>query len=151
MYRRRSGKLGLNSFECLAPCVLPQYVMINGALERYRTSTITRDGVIMPSIDQTLVDNGGPWLVGEAHSLADITLACMLLRLEETGWLEQFIKQPDLQSLIDYCARIKNRKSWYQAIVSQGHPIIERATKDLRQARAADPEMFYIQIDAGRR
>ena len=105
----------------------------------------------MPSINQTLEDNGGPWLVGETYSLADITLACMLLRLEETGWLEQFAKQLDLQLLIDYYARIKNRKSWHQAIVSQGHPIIERATEDLRQTRAADPEIFYIQVDAGRR
>ena len=125
--------------------------MINGTLERYRTSTINRDGVIVPSINQTMVDNGGPWLVGEAYSLADITLACMLLRLEETGWLEQFAKQLDLQPLNDYYAHIKKRKSWHQAIVSQGYPIIERATEDLRQTRAADPEMFYIQVDAGRR
>ena len=83
--------------------------------------------------------------------MADITVGCMLLRLEETGWLEQFARQVDLQPLLDYYAKIKNRKAWQQAIVSQGHPIIERAAEDLRQARAANPEMFDIQVDAGRR
>jgi glutathione S-transferase len=34
----------------------------------------------LKTINQALLDDG-PWLVGDAYSLADITVACMLLHL----------------------------------------------------------------------
>ena len=105
----------------------------------------------LKTINQSLVNNGGPWLLGAAYSLADITVACMLLRLEETGWLAEFAEELDLRSVLDYYDRIKSRPTWQQAISSHGHPIIEKASEDLRRARAADPEIFDIGLGSGRR
>ena len=104
----------------------------------------------LKTINQSLVNNGGPWLLGAAYSLADISVACMLLRLEETGWLAEFARAQDLQPLLDYYDRIKSRTAW-QAIASHGHPIIEQASEDLRRARAADPKIFDIELGLGRR
>ena len=97
------------------------------------------------------MNNGGPWLLGAAYSLADISVACILIRLEETGWLAEFAEELDLRPVLDYYDRIKSRPTWQQAISSHGHPIIEQASEELRRARAADPEIFDIGLGSGRR
>ncbi|MEC8546684.1 MAG: glutathione S-transferase family protein, partial [Pseudomonadota bacterium] len=48
----------------------------------------SRDAMLghMETINKALKESRGPWILGEEFSLADISLASIYLRLDETGW-----------------------------------------------------------------
>ncbi|MEL7056159.1 MAG: glutathione S-transferase family protein [Pseudomonadota bacterium] len=98
----------------------------------------------LQTLNRTLELNGNSWILGETFSLADITIGCMLLRLEETGWLHWFERSGDIQNVIDYYARIKARPAWAEAITARAHPIVEQAKMDLIQIRSNDPALSEL-------
>lgn len=85
----------------------------------------------LQTLNNSLEAHGQPWILGETYSLADITIGCLMLRLEETGWLNWFSRQRDLTLLLAYYQRMKERPAWSEAITDQGHPIISMASNDL--------------------
>jgi len=95
-------------------------------------------------IDDALGQTGGPWILGAQFSLADITLGCVLLRLEETGFLGSFPAKGGLGRLAAYYQRLQARPSWKAAIVDVTHPIITQGAEDLRVARAQDREIALM-------
>jgi glutathione S-transferase len=99
-------------------------------------------------LDGALKESGGPWVLGNQFTLADITLACMLLRIDETGYLERFVRDGDLKAVHAYYDRLRARSSWQAAILNVTHPIIEQAVADLRQTRKADPSVERL-LNAG--
>lgn len=86
------------------------------------------------TLNEALSRSASPWLVGEQLTLADITVGVLLLRLEECGWLHYFSDQHDLDCLNAYYQALQARSSWDQAIRDHGHPIVERARRELKQA-----------------
>ena len=89
-------------------------------------------------IDDALANTEGDWILGEEYSLADLTISCVLLRLDEVGWLEQLSQQTELANLNAYYRRLKTRASWEQAIESCHHRIIFNASKALKREVLAD-------------
>lgn len=92
-------------------------------------------------LDRALKDSNGHWILGQQFTLADITLACVLLRIDETGFLDGFIAQGRLDAVRAYYDRLRARPSWQAAIRNITHPIIEQAVADLKHNRATDPEI----------
>ena len=92
-------------------------------------------------LNDALASDGKPWILGDSYSLADITLACLLLRLEETGWLGWFERAETIGEVSRYYERLKARDSWSAAITAHAHPIVAQAQEDLRQAVEADPDL----------
>lgn len=99
-------------------------------------------------LELALKESGGPWILGDPFTLADITLACVLLRVDETGFLQAFLREGDLQAVRAYYERLRARPSWQAAILNVTHPIIEQAVADLRQTRRTDPSIERL-LDAG--
>jgi glutathione S-transferase len=95
-------------------------------------------------IDDALGQSGGPWILGANFSLADITLACVLLRLEETGFLASYLEKGGLTRIDAYYRRLQARPSWKAAILDVTHPIITQGASDLREARMRDPEIAHM-------
>jgi glutathione S-transferase len=95
--------------------------------------------VHLARLDRSLKASGGPWILGDRFTLADITLACVLFRVDETGFLEGFIRDGDLQAVRAYYDRLRTRPSWQAAILNVTHPIIEQAVADLGRRRRTDP------------
>jgi glutathione S-transferase len=95
--------------------------------------------VHLARLDRALKESGGPWLLGDQFTLADITLACVLLRVDETGYLDRFVRNGDLKEVRAYYDRLRTRPSWQAAILNVTHPIIEQAVADLRRTRTTDP------------
>ncbi|WP_390619147.1 glutathione S-transferase family protein [Maricurvus nonylphenolicus] len=87
---------------------------------------------------------GSPWLAGRSYSLADLTWACTLLRLEETGWLEYYCKELELVAIPKYYDRLKREKNWYPAIDSVQSPTIIKATKALKYALENDKRLSSL-------
>ena len=82
---------------------------------------------------QDHLKDGGPWIMGDQYTLADVSWSCIFLRLDETGWLDHFFSTNDFAVLEKYYAAIKARPSWQSAIVEKGHPIIDKASIDLKK------------------
>lgn len=80
--------------------------------------------------------SGGPWILGDQYTLADITWSCILLRLDETGWMREFLKDVNLAPIATYYEALKQRPSWHKAIASKAHPIVDKAALDLAEAQA---------------
>lgn len=95
-------------------------------------------------LNAALAHDERKWILGSDYSLADITLACVLLRLEETGWLAWFEKAEEIGHVSAYFARLKTREAWSAAISAQAHPIVEFAKRDLREAVSDDPSLREI-------
>jgi len=87
---------------------------------------------------QQLDGSGGPWILGKQYTLADITWSCMILRLHETGWLDFYLRDPDLAAVGDYFVRLQARPSWKAAITEKAHPKITKAEADLKNATTED-------------
>ena len=95
----------------------------------------------LQTLNSALSRSDGHWILGDQFSLADITLSCLLLRLDETGWLAWFEQASDLRQVTDYYQRLQARPAWAQAIEDHAHPIVTRAKIDLSSAVAADPSL----------
>lgn len=103
-------------------------------------------------LNAALADDEREWILGPDCSLADISLACVLLRLEETGWLSWFEQAETISHVSAYYSRLKARGAWSAAILAHAHPIVELAKSDLRKAVSEDPalgEKIYGRVDAG--
>ncbi|MCK0129242.1 glutathione S-transferase family protein [Erythrobacter sp. F6033] len=100
-------------------------------------------------LNAALDQDGRDWILGGDYTLADITLASVLLRLDETGWLEWFEQTETIEHVSGYYSRLKARSAWTQAITAHAHPIVEQAKSELREAVFQDPalgEMIYGRI-----
>ena len=95
----------------------------------------------LQTLDEALAKADGDWILGDQFSLADITLSCLLLRLEETGWLGWFEQTSHIKQVTDYYDRLQSRPAWTQEISDHAHPIVTRAKIDLSSAVAADPSL----------
>ncbi|MEM6708867.1 MAG: glutathione S-transferase family protein [Pseudomonadota bacterium] len=98
-------------------------------------------GKHLRNLNAELYGHGQPWILGERYSLADITLACLLLRLEETGWLRWFEQNESIPEVTQYYQRLKARPAWARAIVNHQSSVVARAENTLRDAVNADPEL----------
>lgn len=101
-------------------------------------------GAHMERLNGSLASGQGPWILGPQFTLADITLSCVLLRLEETGFLDAYLASGRFDAVRAYYARLRARASWKAAIIDVTHPVIEQGVQDLKQARLEDPEVARV-------
>ena len=95
----------------------------------------------LQTLDEALAQADGDWILGDQFSLADITLTCLLLRLDETGWLSWFEQTAHIERVTNYYRRLQARPAWTVAISDHAHPIVTRAKIDLSSAVTADPSL----------
>ncbi|WOR15240.1 glutathione S-transferase family protein [Hyphomonas sp. FCG-A18] len=95
----------------------------------------------LQTLEDALAKSDGDWILGDQFSLADITLSCLLLRLDETGWLSWFEQTSHIKQVTNYYRRLQARPAWTQAISDHAHPIVTRAKIDLSSAVAVDPSL----------
>ncbi len=87
----------------------------------------------LKKLDDALGQSAGDWILGDQFTLADITLASALLRIDETGWLDYYKSHSDLSNVAAYFDRLKARPSWQTAIIDKQHQLVEQGSADLRQ------------------
>ncbi len=93
------------------------------------------------TLAKQLKRSGGPWILGAQYTLADVTWSCILLRVDETGWLDHFLEDEALAPVKDYYEALQSRPSWKAAITDKTHPIVEQAERDLKEAIARDAKV----------
>ena len=95
----------------------------------------------LDALEAKLVQTGGPWILGEAYSLADVSWMAIFERLRQVDTEEVFFAVGRHPACRAYWSRMKARASYREAITQQDHPLIEYGTCRIREVKAGDPVM----------
>ena len=95
----------------------------------------------LDALEKQLGAAGGPWILGEVFSLADVSWLAIFARLEQVDSVHLFLGEGRRPACTAYWKRLRNRDSYREAILGHAHPTIERGTRRLKQAKAADPAL----------
>jgi glutathione S-transferase len=98
-------------------------------------------GTHLDALEAQLEASGGPWILGERFSLADVSWLVVFERLVQADALHVFTGDGLRPACTAYWERLKARPSYREAILEQGHPTIEHGTRRLKEAKAADPAL----------
>jgi glutathione S-transferase len=98
-------------------------------------------GVHLDALEQQLRADGGPWILGESFTLADVSWLVIFERLAQTDVLPIFAGDARRPHCAAYWTRLRERPSYREAILGHAHPTITRGTQRLRAAKAASPTL----------
>jgi glutathione S-transferase len=97
--------------------------------------------VHLDALERQLVETGGPWILGEKFSLADVSWLVIFERLVQADYLHVFVGEGRRPECAAYWRRLQSRPSYRQAILDHSHETIVYGTKRLRDAKAKDPAL----------
>jgi glutathione S-transferase len=98
-------------------------------------------GAHLDALEAQLRERGGPWILGEPYSLADVSWSVIFERLAQVDCEHVHLSQDHRPECAAYWARLKARPSYQTAILDHPHPTIAYGTQRLREAKAADPAL----------
>ena len=99
------------------------------------------------TLNEAIEASNGKWILESDYSLADISIGCLLLRLEETCWLSHFQHSLNIDAILEYYDAIQGRPSWQAAIAAHTHPQIDQAQQDLVNLLSEKPELQKLLYD----
>ena len=97
--------------------------------------------VHLDALEAKLGESGGPWILGESFSLADVSWLVIFERLAQVDALHVFANAATRPACAAYWEALQKRASYQQAILDHAHPIVVYGTQRIRAAKAADPAM----------
>ncbi len=95
----------------------------------------------LDALEAQLAASGGPWILGDAFTLADVSWLVIFERLRQVDAEPVFLGGGRRSLCTAYWDRLKQRPSYAEAILGYPHPLIEHGTRRLREAKAADPTL----------
>jgi glutathione S-transferase len=95
----------------------------------------------LDALESQLGKSGGPWILGEAFTLADVSWLVIFERLAQVDSLQAFLGDGKRLRCTAYWESLKQRPSYAEAILGHPHPTIEYGTKRIREAKAANPAL----------
>ena len=90
-------------------------------------------------LDNHLKTNGENWIINNSFTLADISWAVILHRIEEVGWDEILFR--DKPFLKDYFKRVKAKKSFKSSIINYDHEILDKGKTILKSKIKEDQNL----------
>jgi len=95
--------------------------------------------VHLDALEEQLNRTGGPWILGETFSLADVSWLVIFERLAQVDSLQVFVGSGRRPECAAYWERLTKRPSYREAILDQSHPMIAYGTRRIREAKQANP------------
>jgi glutathione S-transferase len=92
----------------------------------------------LDALEKQLAQSGGPWILGESFSLADVSWLVIFERLVQADFLEVFLGAGRRPGCAAYWRRLQARPSYRQAILEHSHATVTHGTRRLKEAKAAD-------------
>jgi glutathione S-transferase len=108
-----------------------------GAIARSRTHLAAH----LDALEAQLATSGGPWILGESFTLADVSWLVIFERLRQADWLQVFLDGDLRPRCARYWEGLQARPSYREAILEHGHPAIAYGMERLRRCKAADPAL----------
>jgi glutathione S-transferase len=98
-------------------------------------------GVHLDALEKQLAEAGGPWILGETFSLADVSWLVIFERLVQADCLHAFVGEGRRPECEAYWSHLQSRPSYREAILDHSHETIVYGTRRLRDAKARDPAL----------
>ena len=98
-------------------------------------------GQHLDALEAQLKEGGGPWILGDAFTLADVGWLVILERLVQVDSLHVFVGGDKRPACAAYWERLQQRPAYRTAITEHAHPTVTRGLERLRAAKAADPAL----------
>jgi glutathione S-transferase len=95
----------------------------------------------LDALEEQLEKTGGPWILGDTFSLADVSWLVIFERLAQVDNLQLLLGGGRRPACSAYWKSLKERPSYRAAILDYGHPTVEYGTRRLRDAKAAAPTL----------
>lgn len=95
--------------------------------------------MFMDQLESQLRDTGGPWILGEQFTLADVSWLVILERLRQVDALDVFASPVARPACRAWWTACTGRPSYHKAITAHEHPITLYGTRRLQELKAADP------------
>lgn len=95
----------------------------------------------LDELEKHLAATNGPWLLGEAYTLADVSWSVVFERLRETDFEHVVLGDGKRPLTSAYWERLRARPSYARAITEQSHPTIQRGLARLRAMKQSVPAL----------
>ena len=95
----------------------------------------------MDQLEVQLGASGGPWILGEQFTLADVSWLVILERLRQVDVLDVYVSPNNRPGCHAWWSACTTRPSYHQAIIAHEHPIVLHGTRRLREFKASDPSI----------
>ena len=105
------------------------------AIERSRRQM----SVHLDRLEEQFEKCGGPWILGEQFTLADVSWLVIFERLRQADAEAAFLGDGKRSNLTAYWERLKQRPAYAEAILGHSHPLIEYGQRRIAEAKAVDP------------
>jgi glutathione S-transferase len=100
--------------------------------------------VHLDALEKELGASGGPWILGDPYSLADVSWLVIFERLAQLDTLHAFAADGLRPGCAAYFERLRARPAYREAILEHPHPLILYGTNRIRSAKAADPALRAV-------
>lgn len=98
-------------------------------------------GVHLDALESQLAKSGGPWILGEMFTLADVSWLVIFERLRQANAEAAYFSKDKRPGLLAYWERLKSRRAYAEAILGHSHPLIEYGRRRIEEARAESPAL----------
>ncbi len=105
------------------------------------TRSLRQAGAHLDTLEAKLEQGGGPWILGDTFSLADVSWLVIFERLRQADAEQALIGDDKRRLCAAYWERLRKRPSYQTAILDMSHPIVEHGTRRLRQVKAEAPAL----------
>lgn len=93
----------------------------------------------LDELEAQLQTSGGPWILGELYSLADVSWLVIFERLRQADSESVFLKASDRPMVTAYWDALQLRPAYNEAILEHSHPFIEYGRKRIAEAKTNSP------------
>ena len=92
----------------------------------------------LDELENALDQSGGPWIVGEQFTLADVGMMVILERLREVDWLDEFLgeRRPHVSR---YWEALQARPSYQAGVSAFTHSTVTRGAEKIVALKQTDP------------
>ena len=98
-------------------------------------------GFHLDALEAQLTKSGGPWILGEMYSLADVSWLVIFERLRQANAEAAFFGNGKRPRILAYWEQLKSRPAYADAILGHSHPLIEYGRRRIEEARAKSPAL----------
>ena len=92
----------------------------------------------LDALEQAFRQNGGPWIVGDRFTLADVGMMVIFERLAEGDWLQTFLTE-SRPGVTAYWRALRARPSYQAAIADFDHPLVTKGTAKIAALKRSNP------------
>lgn len=98
----------------------------------------------LDALESQLQHSGGPWILGDTYSLADVSWLVIFERLRQADSLKAFCNNTRHPLCRDYWEQLHSRPAYHTAISEHSHPLIEYGTRRIQEIKAGDEELRVL-------